>query len=210
MIAADAGLAELAPLVRRAAGLDPLTLIRVRQDGPAATAFVALPFAVLAGRSVSLEQPAAVADATYGAAELIAWLDDPALDEPTRRDAEWRGGLPPGGDWQRLDVIPDAVIRDLVRSGALTLKEAAAREGVPGAQPRAEVADALLDSVVLQVADATSAAEITLRMVSALTRMGFLARDSHASVDVTRRWVRLAGRYGSVYAERRGAGLQLA
>jgi len=99
-----------------------------------------------------------------------------------------------------------------VRTGALTLKEMAAREGVPGAQPRADVADVLLDTIVLTVTaddDPSLTAEVTLRALSALTRMGFLARGSHANVDRSGRWVRVAASYGSVYLEGPG-GLALA
>lgn len=141
---------------------------------------------------------------------MIAWLGAPAVGVLARHDDQWRAGLPPTANWRRLDVIPDDVIRGLVRSGAATLKQAAEREGVPGAQPRAEVADVLLDSIVLTVSDATAEAEISLRMVSALTRMGLLPKDSRASVDIAGRWLRIAGRYGSIYAERPGSGLQLA
>ena len=85
----------------------------------------------------------------------------------------------------------------------MTLKEAADREGVPNAQPRAEVADVLLDSVVLTVSrdDGPETAEVTLRVLSALTRLGFLARESHAMIDRSGRWVRVAGAYGTVYRE---------
>jgi hypothetical protein len=41
-------------------------------------------------------------------------------------------------------------------------------------------------------------------MVSALTRMGFLPRGSHAAVDIAGRWLRVAAEYGSVFAERGG------
>ena len=102
--------------------------------------------------------------------------------------------MPPGAGWSRVDTVPDDVVRGLVRSGALALKEAAAREGVPTAQPRAEVADALLDSVVLTVDGGGRHAEVTLRPLSALTRMGFLPRGSHAAVDVAGRWTRVVGR----------------
>jgi hypothetical protein len=82
---------------------------------------------------------------------------------------------------------------------------------VPGAQPRAEVADALLDAVVLTATDdAGTRAEVTLRAVSALTRMGFLPRGGAAHVDVAGRWVRLAAEYGSVFLERPGQTLSLA
>ena len=67
------------------------------------------------------------------------------------------------------------------------------------------MADALLDSVVLTVTGAGHTVEITLRTLSALTRLGFLPRDSHAAIDVAGRWIRVAAAYGSVYAERPGA-----
>jgi hypothetical protein len=205
-----ADLVELVPLVRRAATLEAATLVRIRVEAQVASAFVRLPFGVLAGRSVPLTSAPASLDRTYAAGALIEWIDTPGSPAPERRDVEWRSGLPPTGRWSRLDAIPDDVIRGLVRAGASTLKEAAAREGVPGAQPRADVADALLDSVVLTVSDGDQQAELSLRMVSALARMGFLPRDSRAGVDVAHRWLRIAGRYGAIYAERPGGSLRLA
>jgi hypothetical protein len=206
---ARAALAEVAPLVRRAADLDPATLVRLRVESRTVSAFVLLPFAVLAGRAVPLDHTPPALDSTYAAGSLLTWIDDTAADPPERCDTQWRGGLPPAAHWTRLDSVPEDVVRDLVRTGALTLKEAAEREGVPGAQPRAEVADALLDSIVLTVSGGTDRVEISLRLVSALVRMGFLPRGSRVSVEITPRWLRVAGKYGSVYAERPGVGLQL-
>ncbi len=161
------------------------------------------------------------------AADAIDWLDagstdltaNPAADEtagdgtpaPQVRDAEWRTGLPPARGWRRIETVPDAVIRNLVRAGATALQDAAAREGVPGAQPRAEVADALLDSAVLTVSEegGRDAATVTLRALSALVRMGFLPRGGEVGVDVAGRWVRVVAEFGSVYLERPGQGLQL-
>ena len=203
-----AQLAELTPLVRRAADLDPATLVRVRRSGERLGLLIRLPFGVLAARTV--ERAAAdPADTTVRADELLAWLDGDRSAEPAAHDAEWRGGTPPERGWHRIEKVPDTELRPLVRTGALTLKQAAEREGVPGAQPRQEVADALLDSVVLTVSDATHSAEITLRTLSALTRLGFLARGSHAAIDVAGRWIRVVGVYGTVYAERPGAALGL-
>jgi hypothetical protein len=206
---ARTALAELAPLVRRAADLSPATLVRLRVESRTASAFVLLPFGVLAGRAVPLDHTPTALDSTYGAGALLTWIDDLDAAVPERRDADWRGGLPPAAHWTRLDVVPDEVVRDLVRAGALTLKQAANREGVPGAQPRAEVADVLLDSIVLTVSASGQQAEITLRMVSALARMGFLPRGSRVSVELSPRWLRVAGKYGSIYAERPGLGLLL-
>jgi hypothetical protein len=202
-------MSELAPLVRRAVDLDPAALVRVRRDGPHVSLLVRLPFGVLAARTVEANGDGSDLDVTVCGSELLGWLDRSTDEPPEARDALWRGGSPPRSGWQRVDRVPDADIRPLVRSGALTLKEAADREGVPGAQPREAVADALLDSVVLTVTGSGHTVEITLRTLSALTRLGFLPRDSHAAIDVAGRWIRVAAAYGSVYAERPGATLSV-
>lgn len=200
-------LAELVPLLRRAADLDPACLARLRHGDATTTLYVRLPFDVLVSRTLRTA-PAEALDLTVHAAELLRWAEQ-ASTRPAPRDAEWRATLPPRAGWRRVDGVPDHVVRDLVRSGALALREAAEREGVPAARgrlPRAALADALLDAVVLTVtADgAPERAAITLRTLGALTRMGFLGRGSHANVDRAGRWTRVSGRYGSVYAEERG------
>ncbi|MCU1659035.1 MAG: hypothetical protein JWO57_3691 [Pseudonocardiales bacterium] len=210
LIAARPVLAELAPALRRAASLDPASLARLKIGGDRAAALIRLPFDVLVGRSVAAEPaPGAEAvDVTVRAAELLAWLDGESTDAPPSRDAEWRTGVPPVAGWQRVDTVPDEVVRGLVRTGSRALQEAADRDGVPGARPRAAVADAVLDSVVLTVsAEHGPHAEISLRALSALTRMAFLPRGSHVAVDVAGRWVRVAAEFGSVYVERAGLGL---
>jgi hypothetical protein len=151
------------------------------------------------------------ADSVYRTVDFIDWLDgEPGRAAPAGHDAEWRSGRPPQQGWRRVETIPDDVVRGLVRSGALTLKEAAEREGLPNAQPRAEVADALLDSIVLTAEQGAMRAEVSLRMLSALVRMGFLPRDSHLAIDIAGRWLRLAATYGSAYSERPGFGLEMA
>jgi hypothetical protein len=207
-----AALGELAPVLRRAVELDRRAIVRLRLGPATATVLVRLPFGVLVSRSVAISS-AQERDVALGAAETLVWLDDPMAHPPTPRDAEWRSGLPPAAGWRRLESVPDHEVRALVRSGALAVKQAAEREGVPGAQPRGEVADALLDSVVLTVTDESTSAgggaadiEVTLRTLSALTRMGFVPRGGEVHVDVSGRWTRVVGAYGTVYAER-GPGL---
>jgi hypothetical protein len=203
-------LTDQAPLLRRATDLDPACLARVRLGSGTAAVFVRLPFGVLVARTVTTPAGQAI-DRTILAREMLGWLEDDASEEPAARDADWRGGAPPSTGWRRVDTVPDDVVRDLVRKGATALQDAAAREGTPGAQPRAEVADALLDSIVLTVTSDTTPdrAEVSLRSLSALTRMGFLAPGSHAHIDVSGRWTRIAATYGSVFAERAGLGLGL-
>ena len=204
-----AELDEFAPLLRRAVSLDPSALVRVRRTDDRVTALVRLPFDVLAARTIVHDRPGAATDATLRADEVLAWLDGERAGFPAVDDAGWRGGLPPATGWQRIDTVPDTDVRPLVRAGALTLKQTAERDGVPGAQPRAEVADALLDSVVLTVSGSGVSVPITLRTLSAVTRLGFLPRGSYIAVDVAGRWIRVAAAYGSVFAERPGLGLTL-
>lgn len=205
-------LAELLPVIRRVAGLDGGAVVRIRAEGSTVSAYATLPFKVLVSRTVAVDAALPALDVAYGAADLLAWLEEDA-PLPAARDSDWRGALPPRTGWRRLDRVPDDVVRPLIRSGALALKEAAAREGVPGAEPRAAVSDALLDSVVLTVSDGTGAgaggagvgsAGVTLRVLSSLVRMGFVPRGSAVAVDVCGRWTRLSGEYGNAYAEAPG------
>ena len=143
-------------MLRRAAALDERSLARIVTGKATVTGLVRLPFDVLVGRTLPLPADADrhAGDYSVLASELLAWIDGDDA-RPAPRDADWRGGIPPTTGWKRVDTVPDDVIRRLVRSGARTLKDAAARDGVPGAQPRAEVAAALLDSVVLTVSSSS-------------------------------------------------------
>lgn len=197
----------LTPLSRRVAALDPRGVLRIRLGAGVVAGYARLPFAVLVGRTVRVDWAGPPLDCVVRAGELVSWLSGEASRAPATRDVEWRGALPPVAGWQRVERVPDAVIRDVVGKGAATFREAAAREGVPGGQPRAEVADALLDSVVLTAAEGSVRAEVSLRTISALTRMGFVPEDSHVAIDVCGRWSRVAAEYGSAYAERPGLAL---
>lgn len=204
---AAAQLGGLAPLSRRVAALDPKGILRIRLDAGLAAGYTRLPFAVLVGRTVRADWAAPALDCVVRAGDLVSWLQGQTREPPQVRDVEWRGALPPARGWQRVDRVPDAVIRDVVRKGAATFRDAAAREGVPGGQPRAEVADALLDSVVLTAAKGGVRAEVSLRTISAMTRMGFVPEGSHVAIDVCGRWSRVAAEYGSAYSERPGLAL---
>lgn len=203
-------LAELAPVLRRAVTLDPRSVVRLRLGRDAASVLLRLPFGVLVSRTVETTPRAEPLDVAVRAEQTLAWLDGESTEPPPARDAEWRTGLPPGSGWTRVETVPDYVVRPLVRSGAQALQDAAAREGVPGAKPRAEVADVLLDATVLTVRDEGGVtATVTLRALSALTRMGFLPRGGRIFVDIAGRWVRVVAEYGTVYLQRPGTGLLL-
>lgn len=204
-------LVELAPVLRRTVALDPAGVARVRATQQQVSVVVRLPFDVLVSRTLAADTLGPGFDVTMRADELLAWLDGERATPPESRDADWRSSLPPARGWRRVDTVPDDVVRGLVRAGARAIEDAAVRAGVPGAQPRAQLIDALLASVVLTVTadDGGVSAALTLRTLSALTRMGFLSRGSHVGVDVVGRWTRVAAHYGSVYSESAGLGLTL-
>ncbi len=224
-------LAELTPFVRRCAELDPDNPVRLRSvQAPGlvvTSAFAVLPFGALVERIIATPGHP-LGDHTHRAAELLTWLEaasagldsdgdaaaaPPELPSPPDRGAEWRGSLPPPGGWRRVEDVPDAVVRDLVRTGAQAAKDAAVVENLPGGRPSDTLVGALLDSVVLTVHDDENPAgpgtDVTLRSLTAVTRMGFVARGQGVRVDRARRWSRVAARYGNVYAEIRTTGLTL-
>ena len=125
---------------------------------------------------------------------------------PALQDLRWRVALPPGGGWRLLDQVPGDVVRDLVRAGREALR------AVP-AGAAASAGETLLDHQSLIVTGAGRTAALPLRVLSALTKMGFLGDGDSGGgnavmVSAAGRWVRLAGPYGSAY-QHESAGLGL-
>ncbi|HEX2903824.1 MAG TPA: hypothetical protein VHO01_10260 [Jatrophihabitans sp.] len=182
-----ADLADFGPLAERVLGLNPdEPYLRLRATGTAVQGFVRLAFDVLAGRS--LARASSQFDVTVGAAEFRQWLDEPQV-QPPARDAHWLAALPPAAGWQRIEVVPDEAIREVVRSGALLARSTTSRAGQ----------QTLLSSIVLTATAGTRSVEVPLGPLSALTRMGFLPRGGQAAVDIVPGWIRVAAGYGSTY-----------
>lgn len=134
-----------------------------------------------------------------------AWPVGGVVAWPVRRDVAWRAALPPADGWRRLDAVPGDVVRDLVRAGREALR------AVPAGAP-ASAGESLLDHESLTVSGAGRTAAVPLRVLSALTRMGFLGADRPAGdvvVSATGGWVRLAAAYGSAYQHTAAPGLGL-
>ena len=202
--AGPADAADLAAFLGRAVRLDPAALVRLRGGAGrgATTAYAWLPFGVLVSRSARTAE--APADATVGAASLLAAVE--AADGgqpvalPARQDAAWRGQLPAIGGWQHLDQVPVEVIARLVRAGATTLRAI-------GGQGNAGLSESLLDHGALTVSGDGRAVVLPLRVLSAVWRMGFLgesstrpaASEATVAVSVQGSWARLAAPYGSAY-----------
>jgi hypothetical protein len=208
---ADGG--DAAAFLARIVALDPGGLVRLRGTGGRVTAWAKLPFGVLVSRTVGGSvQPA---DVTVLAAELLAALEQGVVDGvalPRGRDLEWRAALPPTEGWRRLDHVPGEVVRSLVRAGAEALR------AVP-AGVAATAGESQLDHESLTVSGRGRTAAVPLRVLTALTRMGFLgpappgdrsADGDAVVVSAAGGWVRLAAPYGSAYQHTApGVGLSL-
>lgn len=197
--AQDAG-AFLVRLTR----LDPAVVVRLRSFQGRTELWAMLPWNVLVTRSVDGEGPG---DATVAAADLLAQLARGGRSLPSRRDSDWRWGLPPEGA-RSVERLPVDELRRVAAAAAGTLRDATAN-GV-GGQPVGERAlrDALLDHVAIVVTtDTTQRIEISQRLVQGVTRMGFLggrpsseaSDSSDVHVQLAGRWVGLAAPYGAAW-----------
>jgi hypothetical protein len=187
-------LADFVPMAQRTIDSDGLGspgLIRLRGAADEVAGYVRLPYDLLAGRVLAITDTAQF-DITMDAADFVRWAQadaDDGGDEPVRRDAHWLTPLPPRSGWTRIEVVPDATIRDLVRTGALLARDTSTRQ----------TQQSLVTSVVLRAESPSGTAEVPLGALSALTRMGFLPRGSQAAVDIAPGWLRMTAPYGSTF-----------
>ena len=155
---------------------------------------------MLAGRTLAAE-PGAAFDVTVAAGDFIRWVEQDG-PTPAAMDAHWLSPLPPRGGWRRIELVPVSVIRALVRSGAELAIGAGSRQSQ----------ESLLASVVLTATPEPGNGSpepvlVPLSPVSALTRMGFLPRDSQVAVDTSPGWIRLAAALGSTFVTTSHGGL---
>ena len=188
-LVSPAQLADFIPLAERAVSIEAAAMIRFRATEQTVAGFVRLPYEVLAGRTLET-QPAGTFDTTVAAADFLRWAEQSG-PPPAGKDAHWLSALPPRRGWRRIEVVPDSVIRNLIRSGAELAAGATSRQSQ----------ESLLASVVLTATGDGSGQPVQVRLgaLSALTRMGFLPRNSEAAIDAGPGWVRIAAAYGSTY-----------
>ena len=207
-------LVGLLPMVERALSIEPAADIRIRVFDGRLSAFVRLPFDVLAGCTLDAGDTAGAGrtDVTVAAADLLRWCTQPELAatdrrsgvtaeraEPPRRDSHWLTAVPPRNGWQRIDVVPADVVQRLVRSGAELVPSVASRTAQ----------QSLLASTVLTASNTELSVDVPLGLVSGLVRMGFLPPDGAAAIDAHPGWLRVAAAFGSTYQSRRGEGLDV-
>ena len=181
----------------RVARWDPAGLIRLRIDGDMVRMWAGTPFDALVTRAIhGFLTPA---DVTVYAGNLLSGLAIATtrdVDPGPSADAAWRSQLPPGGGWVLVDKVPAAVLAALAEEGASGARE---RPGPTGA-----ASTALLDTDVLTVSGSGMRVVLNLRMVFALSGMGFapVIQDEVVRVSATDSWARIDARYGAVVRRR--------
>ncbi len=188
---------DAAAFAGRVARWDPAGPIRLRLDGAAVRMFATTPFDALVSRTVAGKlEPR---DVTVHAGNLLAGLAVSAateVDPGPVVDASWRSQLPPPGGWVPVDEIPAQLLADLADQGV-----SQARDN-PG--PAGGASTALLDSEVLNVSGAGMNVTVPLRMLFALSGMGFApsAPGEVVKISATDSWVRMDARFGAVLRRR--------
>lgn len=183
--------------VGRVARWDPAGPVRLRADGDLVRLWAGTPFDVLVTRAVDgVVDPS---DITVHAGNLLAGLAvarAERVDPGARVDAQWRTQLPPRAGWIVVDEIPADVVAELATDGATGAK---ARPGPAGA-----ASTALLDTEVLTVSGQGMRVPINLRLLFALSGMGFAPSGPGQTVRIsaTDAWARIDGRFGAVVRRR--------
>lgn len=181
----------------RVARWDSAGPIRLRADGDLVRMWATTPFDTLVTRAVrGAVQPS---DVTVHAGNLLAALAvarDDEVDPGPAIDAAWRSQLPPPQGWITVDTVPATVLAALAEEGATGARD---RPGPAGA-----ASTALLDTEVLTVSGAGMRVVINLRMVFALSGMGFAPAlpGEEVRISATDAWARIDARYGAVVRRR--------
>ena len=194
---------DAAAFAGRVARWSPDAPVRLVAGSGSVGLWAGTPFEVLATRSVLGRMHPDTA--TVRATDLLAGLAvSTAADVDPGRDlaGQWRWQLPPSDGWTQVADVPAVRIADLVRSGAETARAAA--NAPRQAHRSAPVPAGLLDSPALTLAEDGPEVRVPMRMLFALSGMGFAGDgpDEPVRVRATRSWLRLDARYGAVIRRR--------
>lgn len=181
----------------RVARWDSSGLIRLRADGDDVRMWAGTPFDALVTRAI--RGKVTPADVTVYAGNLLSGLaiaTSNDVDAGQHADVAWRSQLPPKAGWVPVDEIPATVVAALAEEGATGARD---RPGPAGA-----ASTALLDTEVLTVSGGGMRVVLNLRMLFALSGMGFAptSPDEVVRISATDSWTRIDARYGAVVRRR--------
>ena len=196
---------NLATFLTKALRLDEAVVVRLRRrDRKRFGVWATTGFDTLASRVIEGELNPA--DTTVAADALLAAVGSPngeLVDLGWSMDSAWRGALPPDDGYSHIDDVPARALVDLAQRGAELAQEHSSSQGPPVS---------LLDQEVVTVDGEHDRVGISMRVVFALTAMGFVPDDIPATelvrVRAGRSWLRLDARFGSV-SKRRGGDIPL-
>lgn len=188
---------DAAAFAGRVARWDNLGPVRLRQDGELVRIWATTPFDTLVTRAVTGRVDPT--DITVNAGNLLAATavaTGDVLDPGRTIDADWRTQLPPTIGWVEVDRIPADLMGRLADEGVATAK---ANPGPAGGAPTA-----LLDSEVMTVRGAGMNVVLTMRVLFALSGMGFAPPTPGEQIRIaaTDAWLRVDARFGSVVRRR--------
>lgn len=197
--------------VGRIAQLDPAALIRLTADRASVDLWAKAGFGVMAQLRVrgSIDPDPLTAYATNLVAGLAVSTAD-RIDTGTDAADQWFGQLPPTDGWTPIGQLPGSRIAELVAEALPQAQDAVEFERAEElrAKTKATVPPAVLDRALATVDTATGTVPISMRMLFALSGMGFVDPDEAVGVSVTATWLRLETPDGIV-ARRRMADLPL-
>lgn len=191
---------DLLTFSSRVARLAPDGLVRFKAQGATTTAF-----ALVVGVLVRKDFTAALegtADLTAPAKELADAVErsvttSDRVQLPAAVDAQWRASLPPVSTWTHREDLPTNEIRqtlDLAGSQLRALEDSQV----------AAAGDAMLSQTIAMVdRDSADPVEIPMRMLVAMSRLGFLTEADGANdtirVATNGKWVVAASRIGAAF-----------
>ncbi|GGM06938.1 hypothetical protein [Nakamurella endophytica] len=197
---------DAAAFAGRVARWDALGPVRLRTPPAAATGtepqgtvtlWATTPFDTLVTRSV--DATVDPRDVTVRAGNLLAALAvvrDPEVDPGPPDDAAWRSQLPPPVGWVLVDSLPAREVTELADRGVAAARESAAPSGGAPAS--------LLDGTVLTARGRGMDVSVPMRVLFALSGMGFATAEPDELVHVraTDAWLRIDARFGAVVRRR--------
>lgn len=198
--ASPAARTDLLTFSSRVARLAPDGLVRLKSTGSTTTAF-ALVVGVLVRKDFTATLDGAL-DLTAPAKELadtversVTASDRVTLPPPV--DAQWRASLPPVTPWTHREDLPTAEIRQ-------TLELAGSQLRALDDSQVAAAGDAMLSQTIAMVdRDSADPVEIPMRMLVAMSRLGFLTEAEGANdtirVATNGKWVVAASRIGAAF-----------